>query len=31
MTEIGALSGVPEVHQLLAEGRGSGKYVVRIA
>ncbi|MGI5226705.1 quinone oxidoreductase family protein [Actinoallomurus sp. CA-142502] len=29
VTEAGALAEVPEIHQLLAEGRGRGKYVVR--
>ncbi|MEU8173931.1 zinc-binding dehydrogenase [Microbispora hainanensis] len=28
---IDSLAGVPGAHQLLADGRGSGKYVVRIA
>jgi NADPH2:quinone reductase len=31
VTEIGALTEVPATHQLLAEGRGTGKYVARIA
>lgn len=31
VTEVGSLVEVPGVHQLLAEGRGAGKYVVRIA
>jgi NADPH:quinone reductase len=30
MTEVGSLADVPAVHQLLAEGRGDGKYVVRV-
>lgn len=31
ITEVGSLADVPAVHQLLAEGRGDGKYVVRLA
>ncbi|BCJ37332.1 NADPH:quinone reductase [Actinocatenispora thailandica] len=30
VTEVDGLAAVPAVHQLLAEGRGRGKYVVRI-
>ena len=30
VTEVGSLADVPAVHQLLAEGRGDGKYVVRL-
>jgi NADPH2:quinone reductase len=30
VTEIGSLAEVPAVHQLLADGRGNGKYVVRL-
>lgn len=30
VSEIGSLSEVPAVHQLLAQGRGRGKYVVRL-
>jgi NADPH:quinone reductase len=30
ITEVGSLAGVPAVHQLLAGGRGDGKYVVRL-
>jgi NADPH2:quinone reductase len=30
VTEAGSLADVPAVHQLLAEGRGDGKYVVRL-
>jgi len=30
VTEVGSLADVPAVHQLLAEGRGDGKYVVRV-
>ncbi|MEV4455358.1 zinc-binding dehydrogenase [Microbispora sp. NPDC049633] len=30
VTEVGSLDGVPDVHQLLAGGRGAGKYVVRV-
>ena len=30
VTEVASLDGVAEVHQLLAEGRGSGKYVVAV-
>jgi NADPH2:quinone reductase len=30
ITEIGSLADVPAVHQLLAEGRGDGKYVARL-
>lgn len=30
ITEVGSLADVPAVHQLLAEGRGDGKYVVRV-
>ncbi|GGO94066.1 quinone oxidoreductase family protein [Wenjunlia tyrosinilytica] len=29
VTEVDSLDRVPEVHQLLAEGRGNGKYVAR--
>ena len=29
-TEVGSLADVPAVHQLLAEGRGNGKYVARV-
>ncbi|GAA4576749.1 quinone oxidoreductase family protein [Planotetraspora kaengkrachanensis] len=29
-TEVGSLADVPAVHQLLAEGRGDGKYVARL-
>ncbi|GII28228.1 quinone oxidoreductase family protein [Planotetraspora mira] len=29
-TEVGSLTDVPAVHQLLAEGRGDGKYVARL-
>jgi NADPH2:quinone reductase len=29
VTEVGSLEEVPAVHQLLAEGRGTGKYVAR--
>jgi NADPH2:quinone reductase len=28
VTEVASLADVPAVHQLLADGRGSGKYVV---
>ncbi len=31
VTDIGSLTNVPAIHQLLADGRGSGKYVARIA
>ncbi|NUR87725.1 MAG: zinc-binding dehydrogenase [Nonomuraea sp.] len=31
VTDLGTLSDVPAVHQLLANGRGAGKYVARIA
>jgi NADPH2:quinone reductase len=31
ITEVGSLADVAAVHQLLAEGRGEGKYVVRLA
>lgn len=30
VTEVGSLAEVPEIHDALAEGRGSGKYVVRL-
>ena len=30
ITEVGSLAEVPAVHQLLAEGRGHGKYVARL-
>lgn len=30
ITEVGSLADVPAVHQLLAEGRGNGKYVARL-
>ena len=30
ITEVGALADVPAVHQLLAEGRGDGKYVAHL-
>lgn len=30
VTEVDGLAAVPAVHQLLAEGRGRGKYVVRL-
>lgn len=30
VNEVGPLAAVPAVHQLLAEGRGEGKYVVRV-
>ncbi len=30
VTEVDGLAGVPAIHQLLAEGRGQGKYVARI-
>jgi NADPH:quinone reductase len=30
ITEVGSLADVPAVHQLLAEGRGAGKYVARL-
>ncbi|MEV0403838.1 zinc-binding dehydrogenase [Actinoallomurus sp. NPDC050550] len=30
VTELGSLSEVPAAHQLLADGRGTGKYVARI-
>ena len=30
ITEVGSLADVPAVHQMLAEGRGDGKYVVRL-
>ena len=29
VTEVGSLAEVPEVHQLLSEGRGTGKYVAQ--
>ena len=29
-SEAGSLADVPAVHQLLTEGRGDGKYVVRL-
>ncbi|MFB9839437.1 zinc-binding dehydrogenase [Actinoallomurus acaciae] len=29
VTEVGALAQAPDHHDALAEGRGSGKYVVR--
>ncbi|MEU7838839.1 MULTISPECIES: zinc-binding dehydrogenase [unclassified Nonomuraea] len=29
-TEVDSLAGVPAVHQLLADGRGNGKYVARV-
>ncbi|MFF5208669.1 zinc-binding alcohol dehydrogenase family protein [Streptosporangium sp. NPDC000396] len=31
LTEVGSLAEAPAVHQLLADGRGNGKYVVRLA
>ena len=31
VTEAGSLADVPAIHQLLAEGRGDGKYVARLA
>jgi NADPH:quinone reductase len=31
ITEVSSLAEVPAVHQLLAEGRGEGKYVARLA
>ncbi|GAA0368611.1 zinc-binding dehydrogenase [Actinoallomurus spadix] len=31
VTEVGSLAEVPGVHQRLAEGRGTGKYVARVA
>ncbi|MCO5993090.1 quinone oxidoreductase family protein [Actinoallomurus rhizosphaericola] len=31
VTEVGSLAEVPGIHQRLAEGRGAGKYVVRVA
>ncbi|GAA5196532.1 zinc-binding dehydrogenase [Rugosimonospora acidiphila] len=31
VTEVGSLDEVPATHQLLAEGRGGGKYVARVA
>lgn len=31
VTEVGSLAEVPAVHQLLADGRGNGKYVTRVA
>jgi NADPH2:quinone reductase len=31
ITEVRSLAEVPATQQLLAEGRGTGKYVVRIA
>ncbi|WP_433435465.1 quinone oxidoreductase family protein [Nonomuraea sp. CA-141351] len=31
VTDIGSLTDVPAMHQLLADGSGSGKYVARIA
>jgi NADPH2:quinone reductase len=30
ITEVGSLAAVPAVHELLAEGRGDGKYVARL-
>jgi NADPH:quinone reductase-like Zn-dependent oxidoreductase len=30
ITEVSSLAEVPAVHQLLAEGRGEGKYVARL-
>jgi cytochrome c oxidase assembly factor CtaG len=30
ITEVGSLADVPAVHQLLAEGRGDGRYVARL-
>jgi hypothetical protein len=30
VTKIGSLEEVPAVHQLLVEGRGRGKYVVKL-
>ena len=30
ITEVGSLADVPAIHQLLAEGRGDGKYVVHL-
>ncbi|MEW9528735.1 zinc-binding alcohol dehydrogenase family protein [Microbispora sp. NPDC049125] len=30
VTEVGSLAGVPAVHQVLADGRGDGKYVARV-
>jgi hypothetical protein len=30
ITEVSSLAQVPAVHQLLAEGRGEGKYVARL-
>ena len=30
ITEVDSLADVPAVHQLLAEGRGDGKYVVHL-
>jgi NADPH2:quinone reductase len=30
VTEVGSLAHVPAVHQLLAEGRGDGKYTARV-
>lgn len=30
ITEVGSLADVPAVHQLLADGRGDGKYVARL-
>ncbi len=30
VTELGSLDDVPAVHQQLADGRGSGKYVTRL-
>jgi NADPH2:quinone reductase len=30
VTPVAGLADVPAVHQLLAEGRGSGKYVVAL-
>jgi NADPH2:quinone reductase len=30
ITEVGSLADVPAAHQLLAEGRGAGKYVARL-
>ena len=31
VTVLDSLAEIPEVHQLMAEGRGTGKYVVRVA
>jgi NADPH2:quinone reductase len=30
VTEVGSLADVPAVHQMLADGRGNGKYVTRL-